>query len=429
MTKATSPYANHRKLFRLLIVFAALLALEFSSFLIARFRYGSVAQMEAKRKTVAASDPVGENANWTLPVVPHPYLGAILPPTDPSVRDMASINSYGFFGTESPIQPRRSDKCRVAVVGGSVARQMVGDARQILIQELQKCPALAGRQVQIVPLAADGYKQPQQLMTIMYLSTLGAEFDVIVNLDGLNEIALPAIDNIPNGVFASFPRNWAELSSRAGSAELRRILGYSIYLRMQNRDRAKFFSQPLVRWSPTMMLTWQILGERNERLIAELTEDAGAIAQDAVTYGVLGPRQEFDRPDDLFDHCVDVWLQSSVLLHQLCKARKTAYFHFLQPNQYVPDSKTMSFVESRDHVSDDSPFREPVLNYYPLMQARAEALAKAGVHFTDLTQIFSDTTETIYRDDCCHVNSNGSERLARRVATVVSTSLQNLSAK
>jgi len=43
-------------------------------------------------------------------------------------------------------------------------------------------------------------------MRLNYLLALGARFDLFINLDGFNEVALPPAENIPKGVFLFFPR-------------------------------------------------------------------------------------------------------------------------------------------------------------------------------------------------------------------------------
>ena len=44
------------------------------------------------------------------------------------------------------------------------------------------------------------------------------------------------------------------------------------------------------------------------------------------------------------------------------------------------------------------------------------ALRGDGVHFVDLTMLFKDVEETIYEDDCCHVNQRGNNLIAAKLA-------------
>ena len=42
-----------------------------------------------------------------------------------------------------------------------------------------------------------------------------------------------------------------------------------------------------------------------------------------------------------------------------------------------------------------------------------------GVRFHDLTRIFENHPETIYRDTCCHVNQRGNELLGEAIAEAI----------
>ena len=88
------------------------------------------------------------------------------------------------------------------------------------------------------------------------------------------------------------------------------------------------------------------------------------------------------------------------------------YYHFLQPNQYLPGSKPLSNQEMAKAYLPDTPRARNVRNVYPLLIRQGRYLSNHGVRFFDLTQIFRDNHETLYRDDCCHFNRRGYELLA-----------------
>lgn len=56
----------------------------------------------------------------------------------------------------------------------------------------------------VLNLGQGGWKQPQQLLALNYFLSLGQRFDVIVNLDGFNEIAL-GYHNHLSGIDYSLP--------------------------------------------------------------------------------------------------------------------------------------------------------------------------------------------------------------------------------
>jgi len=49
---------------------------------------------------------------------------------------------------------------------------------------------------------------------------------------------------------------------------------------------------------------------------------------------------------------------------------------------------------------------------YPLLTGFNRDLQDRGIHYFDLTGIFLDRPETLYRDNCCHLNARGNELLA-----------------
>lgn len=137
----------------------------------------------------------------------HPYLGFVTrPPADlaataPRYRPAAA--ELGFpYNFHELVNPPSPERVVVAVVGGSVSQQVARHGRpfSLLDTALEAQPRFRGRDVWVLSLASGGYKQPQQLMVLTYLLSLGAHFDVIVNLDGFNEVTLPIRDNLEVGL-------------------------------------------------------------------------------------------------------------------------------------------------------------------------------------------------------------------------------------
>ena len=87
----------------------------------------------------------------------------------------------------------------VVITGSSVATDLYLRSAAVLRTELRKSPAAGRPRSQILCLALGGMKQPQQLLALEYFLSLGASFDVVINLDGFNEIALPYSENLPWG--------------------------------------------------------------------------------------------------------------------------------------------------------------------------------------------------------------------------------------
>lgn len=67
----------------------------------------------------------------------------------------------------------------------------------------------------------------------------------------------------------------------------------------------------------------------------------------------------------------------------------------------------MSAEEYEAAILEGHPFREGVERGYPLLIKEGAWLRAHGVNFHDLTMMFADNNEVLYRDKCCHVNKKG----------------------
>ena len=150
---------------------------------------------------------------------------------------------------ESLLEPRDPRRAVIGVFGGSVADILSEAGAASLRDALAAAPGLRGREIVVLSVAAPGYKQPQALMTLNYLLALGAHFDAVVNLDGVNDLALPESELAPLGVAPFYPRGWYTRAADL-SPELRLAVGRAAWLEDLRRRSAVLLHAPL-RWSRT----------------------------------------------------------------------------------------------------------------------------------------------------------------------------------
>ena len=306
----------------------------------------------------------------------------------------------------------------VGIFGGSVAQQ-VRLAFRAQLRAFLKEESIDLLPV-VIELAQGGGKQPQQVHALAYLLALGAEFDLVVNLDGHNDIAGPHY-NIRRGVFPSFPHLW---DKRVGSTTADKSLLGRVALLKRDQQRLKALSEGILGWSATV---GSFVAHRFESLEAEIQHANVALLEQIGHYDVEshGPRwgwfrrhYEADVEQDVRKLAVGVWYESSLLMATLSAAAGADYFHFLQPSQYIAGAKVLTGEEMA--VAYLPGWQEK--NYastYPMLAQHGAALREAGVRFFDLTQTFADVAETIYIDTCCHVNQRGNELLAARMLDAV----------
>lgn len=375
---------------------------------------GSPAELALRREAEASQDPIVPGGLRAGPNILHPFQGAVMRADDePQAEGRYHVTEYGFLDEGPPIYKRSTDRVIVAITGGSVARQLSINATDTLADLLSQSPEYSGRKIQFVRIANNGYKQPQQVMVLNYLLAIGAEFDVVINLDGFNEAVLPVTENAPQGINTAFPRDWGPLISAAANPEFPQISGYISYLRHDKRAEAIRFGKFPLKYSPLAQVIWAIRKESVDRTISAQIH---RMQTKDLRSRLAGPVETFEDPVEISTHCVDLWARSSILMHQVCESRGIRYFHFLQPNQHVEGSKPISPAEAAVAVREFSRLCNAVRTGYPLMQARGPQLVAAGVRFTDLTQVFADHPEPLYVDTCCHVDEQGDQIMARAMA-------------
>src|SRR5581483_3419802 len=194
------PLSRRKRLFfPLLVVIFVYGILEIVSAAVLWVEGGRVESPVVSRYGPIAGGPQGNPLPNHLAVLSlHPYLGYVYD------RDSnAGFSDHGF--TSETVYPQMDDALIVGIFGGSVADQLFVK-RQTLENELEKIPELGQKAILFVNLAIGGFKQPQQLMALTYMLSLGGHFDVVINVDGFNEVTLPVNENLPNHVFPFFPR-------------------------------------------------------------------------------------------------------------------------------------------------------------------------------------------------------------------------------
>ena len=389
-----------------------------------RFSYGSNLEAEARALIDGpAANPKAPRFEATDEVV-HPFLGFVLDPTfrrpvsTPEGALIPSVSSDGFMPVPAAAGPATGRELRVALVGGSMAQLLGMWAGQDLATGLASVPRFAGRRVIVETYALGGYKQPQQFLTLGYLLSLGRHFDVVINMDGFNDLVLSRF-NVQDQTFPFYPRAWRFRTNALAEPRVLRVVGAREILDRQRRELAARLLRSPWRHSALVSALWF---ERDRRLGSEIAATDERLRRlkrrKRRNYLAEGPPYQGNL-DDLLPEAAALWARSSREMDALCRGMGCEYWHFLQPNQYDPGSKPLAQEERR---LMRQPFRdtaEVVAKGYPLLAAAGARLRAEGVRFTDLRRVFASHSEPLYADDCCHVGVEGDRLLALEIARVV----------
>ena len=337
---------------------------------------------------------------------------------------------YGFVNwspkndLNAPLpRQRREDTVVIGLLGGSVAKNVTPYLQEALARWF--AANQPSRQPLVIELAGRNARQPQQTLIVAYTLLLGGEFDLIVNLDGFNELIDGAAFQPQAGVFPSFPFQWTRQVSLT-KAELL-LAGHIAILRREQARRAAARETSPLRWSALFGLVNRWRQERIAAAIIQRNHELAAMAS-AYTLEKHGPRSwllaagETER----LQAAARFWYRGSVALHRLAAVAGADYYHFLQPNQYVPGSKPLSPEERELYYKPEEVHGYFAARGYPLLQEFNQDLPGQGINYFDMTGIFVDHPETLYKDDCCHFNPRGDELLAAAMVQRMAPALRRL---
>lgn len=302
-----------------------------------------------------------------------------------------------------PPPRRQAGTVIIALLGGSVAHAVAPTLRNAVFRHYLTDGS--GTTPIFLDLTNEGYHQPQQAMIVANLLVNGGEFDVIVNLDGHEEIIAPLI-NDSAGVYPFYPRRW---SGMVVTSDRQLLLGRRQML-LDERDAMLGASwAESLYGSPALRLVRRFRLDRVDEQIRQNEREwsAGDIGYDLAKHG---PRVRYET-DELQAASVAVWRRSSWLLAAMADMGGVRYTHFLQPRYTAwtmpAGDELMAPIESTELTV--ATYSE---SYAALVQA-GQALAAEGVEFVDLSELAADGEEPLYENTCCRLTEHGIRSLVR----------------
>ncbi|MBI1387683.1 MAG: hypothetical protein GC154_04480 [bacterium] len=355
----------------------------------------------------------------------HPYFGmvrdAISLPKMLNMSDAEEMKRFDLFNLYDYVVKKQDGVVNILLTGGSVAQHFGHMGHDYFIDELKKHPFFQDKDIRVYRACNGGYKQPQQMIILDLLAAMGAEFDIVINLDGFNDIVLPVAENIPSSVNPLYPRRWDLMFAGVLNTDLITLIGEKEFLIKRRSGWMKWFSHTPLAYSPACNLIWFMRDKSYSSNIAQTTYDIETYKIENMTYAAKGPKTPYPDPMAALPAMAAFWKECSLHMNAVCGLHQTRYYHFLQPNQYLEGSKPFS-QEEKDHFLNNVVYRQYASAGFPMLVQLGAELQADGVPFYDLTPLFQQTPETVYMDDCCHFNDLGQEILARKIGDVIGSS-------
>ena len=357
----------------------------------------------------------------------HPYFGPThkpgipfdLPPALQTTEagPLVSTNNFGFPSLyDYPFLKTSDRQFIVGMFGGSVGAYFCRIGAPRFAADLRQNPFFKDRDIVTLCFSHEGYKQPQQLLVLAYFLSIGQTFDMVVNIDGFNEVALGHI-NDTYGWDVSMPshEHLDPLINLVNQATLTPAKLDALYRITHDKEELNAIAD---RSTHTHFASAEFVlrhyYEYVERRYQEELVNFDRLPSNppAAALVHVTPKVRARDGDAVFADIAANWQMASASMRQLLSARSVAYFHVLQPNQYY-STRAFSEVEKKVAFNDASPFKSGAQAGYPYLEKTLEAGALNAVH------VFDGERTPVYLDDCCHYTVAGNRLLADFIARAV----------
>ena len=384
---------------------------------------------KAKEKVVEDIERIGIRLDESIVERLHPFFGYVLKQgafTNEKLK--LKVNKHGFFSLyEYPFIKTNKKQFIIGVFGGSVANNFAVDEykNQRLSEKLRSYPEFADREIVVLNFGNGGYKQPQQLLILNYFLALGQELDLVLNIDGFNEVALSNLNNkaqIELGMpSVQHIQPLTNLVSNVSPEVMSAIVQINDNKKQLKAGIDKLQTcQLALCHAVTSLRVKQLVNNYQQAIVKYDAEVKKSNADTANSSIVYIPKADSVLPDRAaFDKMASMWYESSIGMNQILSSRKIKYFHFIQPNQYYPTKRAFTAKEKEIAINKESPYIEGVKKGYPVLLSKIDDLQKARVNVFSAVNILDNTKETVYKDACCHYNSVGEEVLANYISSSI----------
>ena len=337
---------------------------------------------------------------------PHPYFGFGV---NQNFNSQSHINDEPLFVNDID-QNKLDNKTKILILGGSVAKHLSSNNasdkfmyKNIEINNndiFQKTlnEYFLTKDFFVLNAAIDGGKQPQQLFKLYYLDLNKFEFDIIINLDGFNELALSLSENYAINDHLIYPRNYSRLVSTFNS----------------DFDCVKDLNVKVNRFSIIPLIEiYDLYKIRKCHFKLEgQNKNSGTRFSEITNY----KKKDFQKSVQISKN---IWINSSNKIDEFSNNNEILYIHVIQPNLYLKGSKILTPSETK------------LLNYPKYGDVISDHYKKFDIEYLnaekklDLKYIFKNNSKELYRDYCCHLNNLGMHLLSLEIINSFKSDFEN----
>ena len=370
---------------------------------------------KAQDKSALGINLEGVRLNQSIVERFHPFFGFIQKPSA-DFRPGFKVNNYGFISPyDYPFKKFKKNQFVIGIFGGSVASDfsIFQVKNKILPQYLKQVPGLEDKEFIILSFATGGYKQPQQLLILNYFLALGQELDLVVNIDGFNEVALSNLNN-KNQINLAMPsiQHISPLTSLANNSLSTKALQATTRIK-ENKTKINEGLESLQHCSLaacdalTSVYVQNLVNNYRRDVIAFEKERSKTKQDDESSVIYINKNKSVLEDHAAFEQMAWNWAKSSIFMQKVLSASNVPYFHVLQPNQYYQTKRVFSDAEKGIAFNKDTPYAKAVEIGYPALLGKFPNLQKNKINILNGVKVFDKTKDVVYVDSCCHYNKTG----------------------
>ncbi len=329
--------------------------------------------------------------------IPHPYLG------------YARLNKIYHFDIVNEKNQDTNDP--IAIFGGSVAENFYhfNKEKKLLQENLKETFGLKS-DFGIKNYALSGYKQPQQLIAAILFRP---KVKMTINIEGYNEIDKKLNSRFPH----YYPMSVISRLYYSGWKT------WDIYIRAAktraSQRKLKAFLEK--DWGFKFVHTFfKILYFLKEKYIVDLEQELISRKRQAKKINLFGSVTFLER--------TIYWLERSCEQQNFLAEKGIKAYFFFQPSPYVPRSKKKltshekqmirKYKNEVQMVWEEKHHVQNVIEIFFLVR-RIIKKRKLSLNLFDMSQVFLDEPQEVFRDGCCHLNQLGHSLLTQKIAEVI----------
>lgn len=320
---------------------------------------------------------------------PHPFFGF---GTRQDYNSNNFINSEPLFINEINNFEKNNNKIKILILGGSVATHLsfnnANDEVEFMDKKISNINIFqdtlnnfySTEKFEVYNAAIGGGKQPQQLFKLYYLDFADYKFDIIINLDGFNELALPLSENYLINDHLIYPRNFSRLISTFNT----------------NFDCVKDLNKKIKKESLLPIIEFYNLYfiRKCHFKLEGQNKNSGTRFSEITNYIK-------DDYDVAFEKAKYIWKISSQKIENFSDTKGILYFHIIQPNLYLKKSKILTKKEKQ--LLTYPKYGDVISKFYDTFNTDDLTVKNT----LDLKYLFKENKSELYRDYCCHLNNLG----------------------